>query len=43
MGCPYAPRGWRCSHDAPHDGPCPLWPRWWNIVARWRHRDSLSR
>jgi hypothetical protein len=28
--------GWRCTRPAGHDGPCPLWPRWWNLRARYQ-------
>lgn len=27
-------RGWWCSRDWPHDGPCALRPRWWNVTGR---------
>ena len=26
-------RGWRCSRQWRHEGPCALRPRWWNLVA----------
>jgi len=28
--CNLPPRGWWCSLEAGHDGPCPARPKWWN-------------
>jgi hypothetical protein len=28
--CRLPPRGWRCNHEAGHEGSCPTWPdHWW--------------
>lgn len=34
--CERAPRGWWCSRDRGHDGPCAAHPCWWNL--RWQLR-----
>lgn len=31
----YTKRGWYCTRKSPHNGPCALVPRWWNI--KWRY------
>lgn len=28
-------RGWYCLLHPEHDGPCPMYPRWWNSVLRY--------
>lgn len=32
-------RGWWCSRTWPHDGPCALRARWWNLGYRSRVPD----
>lgn len=34
-------RGWRCTRDDSHKGPCALRPAWWNIPARLRFSGWL--
>lgn len=31
-------RGWWCSRQRGHSGPCALRPKWWNIAARIKFR-----
>lgn len=31
--CTRPRRAWRCKRKAGHPGPCPTWPKWWNLRA----------
>lgn len=32
MKCDRMPRGWSCSQERGHSGPCPGWPKWYTRI-----------
>lgn len=43
-GCDYRfKRGWWCSRDRGHDGPCALRPTFWNVRDWWEYDGQYRR
>lgn len=36
--CRKGPVGWHCASALGHEGSCPMYPKWWNLMARWDYR-----
>jgi hypothetical protein len=42
--CDRPPKGWKCSGALGHDGPCPTYPRWYNLRGRrWHRKNGMRR
>ncbi|QAY16191.1 hypothetical protein SEA_SONALI_79 [Arthrobacter phage Sonali] len=39
--CRRMPRGWYCSLQSGHDGPCPGWPTRWTRLKYWLRGNPL--